>query len=120
MRLPVSIPTALERYRHRAPVVVAIEPDPQPERLQWWEAAAPPIAGTGAALAVVTPEPVTLHGAVNVAGWTLGLPSTKSPRVWILDAYLEPRARLDAASLDPGLLHQVLTWIEGIQHECPE
>ncbi|MFN3929164.1 MAG: hypothetical protein ACK4OK_05970 [Thermoflexus sp.] len=114
------MPTALERYRHRTPVVLATEPEPRSERLRWWEAAASSIAETGAALVVRTPEPVTLHGVVNVAGLGLGSPGTKSPGVWILDAYLEPRARLDASSLDLALLHQVITWVEGIQHECPE
>ncbi|SNB51015.1 hypothetical protein [Thermoflexus hugenholtzii] len=102
---------ALQPYRHRGPLVVAIEPDPIPERLGWWEEAAGPLAQVGAALFVWTP-----------AGGPTGLAALapEGPAIWILDAYLEPRARLSAWTLEAPLLQRVITWIEGIQHECPE
>ncbi|WP_448591625.1 hypothetical protein [Thermoflexus hugenholtzii] len=102
---------ALQPYRHRGPLVVAIEPDPTPQRLRWWEEAAGPLAQAGAALFVWTPA----AGPAALAPLAL-----EGPAVWILDAYLEPRACLSAATLGNPLLQRVITWIEGIQHECPE
>jgi len=96
----------LQPHRHRSPVIVAVEPGSDPERLRWWEAARRPAAEAGAALEVITARDAP--------------PIGEGPAVWILDAYLEPRARLDASRLDPGLLDRILAWVEGIQHECPE
>ncbi|WP_448594255.1 hypothetical protein [Thermoflexus hugenholtzii] len=102
---------ALQPYRHRGPLVVAIEPDPTPERLGWWEEAAGPLAQAEAALLVWTPA----GGPAALAPL-----APQGPSVWILDAYLEPRACLSASTLETQLLQQVIAWIEGIQHECPE
>ncbi len=102
---------ALQPYRHRGPLVVAIEPDPTPERLGWWEEAAGPLRQAGATLLVWT----SAGGPAALAPLAL-----QGPSVWVLDAYLEPRARLRASTLEAPLLQRVITWIEGIQHECPE
>ncbi|WP_322797555.1 hypothetical protein [Thermoflexus sp.] len=110
----------LQPYRHQAPVIVAVEPDPEPERLRWWEAAVQPAAEAGAALVILTSTPVTLRNAVCFVDPGLSPSALASSKAWILDAYLEPRACLDAARLDPDLLGRILAWVEGIQHECPE
>ncbi len=111
---------AFAPYRHRMPVIVAVEPEPDPERLAWWEAAGRPAAEAGAALVVVAPTPVTVRGAASAAEPDLAGRASEGPTVWVLDAYLEPRARLPARTLGPDLLRRILAWLEGIQHECPE
>ncbi|MCS7251631.1 MAG: hypothetical protein RMK32_01405 [Anaerolineae bacterium] len=110
----------LQSYRHRAPVIVAVEPNPEPERLQWWEAAAQPAAEAGALVVLFTPIPVTLRNAMAYMDPELSRWAPQASWAWILDAYLEPRACLDAVRLDPDLLGRILAWVEGIQHECPE
>lgn len=110
----------LQPYRHRSPVIVALEPNPEPERFQWWEAASQPVAGLGAALILIAPAPATLDRVVCFVDPMLLHSPLESPEVWILDAYLEPRACLDTSRLDPGLLGRILAWVEGVQHECPE
>ncbi len=110
----------LQPYRHRSPVIVALEPKSEPERLQWWEAAHQPIAESGATLILITPAPATSDRVICFRDPRLFPSVPGNPEVWILDAYLEPRACLDASRLDPGLLGRILAWVEGIQHECPE
>lgn len=110
----------LQLYRHRAPVIVAVEVEPEPERLRWWEAMERPAAEAGAALVVITPVPAIQHGVVHFVDPELSHSVHEGPKVWILDAYLEPRVCLDALRLDSGLRGQILAWVEGVQHECPE
>lgn len=110
----------LQPYRHRSPVIVALEPKPEPERLQWWEAAHQPVAESGATLILIAPATVTSDRVICFGDPRLLPSALESPEVWILDAYLEPRACLDASRLDPGLPGRMLAWVEGIQHECPE
>lgn len=45
----------LQNYRHRGPLIVAMEPDPIPEGLGRWEKAAEPLTQAGAGLFVWTP-----------------------------------------------------------------
>lgn len=118
-RLPASWPI-LAAYRHRMPVVVAVEPAPSPARMRWWAATAPSVAAAGAALVVVAPTPTAVPGAASAVDPELPLRAPEGPAAWILDAYLEPRARLDTAALGPEVAAQLGAWIEGIQHECPE
>ncbi|GBD09361.1 hypothetical protein HRbin22_01611 [Candidatus Thermoflexus japonica] len=110
----------LQPYRHRMPVIVAVEPELEAGRRARWEAVSPRIAEAGAALVVLTPEPAALRGAVVLVDPGLFLSAVKGPQAWVLDAYLEPRVCLDTSRLDPGLLDRILAWVEGIQHECPE
>lgn len=110
----------LQSYRHQAPVIVAVELEPEPERLRWWEAAAQPAAEAGAALVILTHAPTTLPHGVRFIDPGLLHSALESSKVWILDAYLEPRVCLDASRLDSVLLDQIVAWVEGIQHECPE
>ncbi len=101
-------------------MIVALEPEPDSERLAWWEAAGRTAAEAGAALVVVAPTPVAVPGAASATEPDLAARASEGPAVWVLDAYLEPRVRLPTRTLDPGLLRQILAWLEGIQHECPE
>ncbi|MBO9361299.1 MAG: hypothetical protein J7452_03745 [Thermoflexus sp.] len=101
----------LQNYRHRGPLIVAMEPDPIPEGLGRWEKAAEPLTQAGAGLFVWTPA----------GGPTALAPlASKGPAIWILDAYLEPRARLNVLALETPLLQRVIAWIEGIPHKRPE
>ncbi len=51
----------LQNYRHRGPLIVAMEPDPIPEGLGRWEKAAEPLTQAGAGLFVWTPAGARLR-----------------------------------------------------------
>lgn len=99
----------LQPYRHRSPVIVALEPKPEPERLQWWEAAHQPVAESGATLILIAPATVTSDRVICFGDPRLLPSALESPEVWILDAYL---------IWSPGPVWMPRAWIQACWVGC--